>query len=352
MANPGLLERLKAGGGSVLQAEGYLFQMEHRGYLKAGAYVPEVVLEHPEVVAQLHEGFRRCGTDVQLAFTYYAHREKLAAIGRDGELENMNRAALALAKKAAEGTDQLVAGNICNTGAYDLENKQASSREVLRQYNEQIGWATEAGVDFIVAETIPYLGEALLAVEAIKSAGQVAVVNLWGNRPDKTYDGVDWVEAAKQLADAGADVVGFNCGRGPAGIMPLMRELRDKVTTPIAAIPVAYRTTPEQPSFQQLKNPDGTSAYTLGLDRYLCTRQEFANFASEAADLGVELLGMCCGGEPYHLRAMAKALGRTTEASKYSPDMAEHYMVGGAGFGKPQEQQFLNHMPEQVVSSK
>lgn len=339
-----LQERLAKGPGSVLQAEGYLFQMEHRGYLKAGAYVPEVLVEHPEVVSQLHEEFRRCGTDVQLAFTYYAHREKLRAIGREGELEAMNKTALELAKKAAEGTDQLVASSICNTGAYDLENKTASSKEVLRQYNEQVGWAKEAGVDFIVAETIPYLGEALLAVEAIKGAGQTAVVNLWGNRPDKTYDGVAWTDAAKQLADAGADVVGFNCGRGPEGIIPLLRELRQKVSVPIAALPVGYRTTPEQPAFQQLKNPDGTSAYTLGLDRYLCTRQEFADFALEARDIGVEMLGMCCGGEAYHLRAMAEALGRATEASKYSArDMSEHYMVGSAQFAKKQEKPFLEH---------
>jgi betaine-homocysteine S-methyltransferase len=349
MAKLGLLERLAKGPGSVLQMEGYLFQLEHRGYLKAGAYVPEVVLEHPEAVAELHEEFRRCGTDVQLAFTYYAHREKLKAIGRENDLAKMNKQALELAKKAAEGTNQLVAGNICNTGAYDMENKSSSSKEVLRQYNEQIGWATEAGVDFIVAETIPYLGEALLAVEAIKSAGQVAVVNLWGNRPDKTYDGVEWADAAKQLADAGADVVGFNCGRGPAGILPIVRELRDKVSTPISAIPVGYRTSPEQPSFQQLKNPDGSSAYTLGLDRFLCTRQEFADFAREAKDIGAEMLGICCGSEPYHLRAMAEALGRTTEASKYSPDMSEHYMVGKQGFGKTTEQQFMDHMPEQAA---
>jgi len=76
--NP-LVARLEAG--PVICAEGYLFECERRGYLQAGAFVPEVVLEHPEVVAELHREFVHAGSDVVEAFTYYAHREKLATIG-------------------------------------------------------------------------------------------------------------------------------------------------------------------------------------------------------------------------------------------------------------------------------
>ena len=76
-----LIERLDRG--PVICAEGYLFAMERRGYLSAGAYVPEVVLEHPEVVAQLHREFIRSGSDVVEAFTYYGHREKLRLIGNN-----------------------------------------------------------------------------------------------------------------------------------------------------------------------------------------------------------------------------------------------------------------------------
>ena len=86
---PGLLERLAAG--PVICAEGYLFEIERRGYLSAGAYVPEAVLEHPETVAQLHRDFLHAGSDVMLAFTYYAHREKLRVIGKEDALEEMNR---------------------------------------------------------------------------------------------------------------------------------------------------------------------------------------------------------------------------------------------------------------------
>src|SRR5271156_4658680 len=110
---PGLLERLAAG--PVICAEGYLFEFERRGYLQAGAFVPEVVLEHPGLVEQLHREFVHAGSDVVEAFTYYGHRAKLRLIGREKDLEPMNRTALKIAKKVARDTGTLVAGNICNT---------------------------------------------------------------------------------------------------------------------------------------------------------------------------------------------------------------------------------------------
>src|SRR3954453_22185096 len=99
MPKKGLKERLAAG--PVICAEGYLFELERRGYLQAGAYVPEVVLDFPEQVENLHRDFLRAGSAVIEAFTYYAHREKLRLIGREGDLEPMNRQALAIAKKVA-----------------------------------------------------------------------------------------------------------------------------------------------------------------------------------------------------------------------------------------------------------
>src|ERR1051325_7786898 len=86
---PGLLERLAAG--PVICAEGYLFEFERRGYLQAGAYVPEVVLEHPELVESLHRDFVHAGSDVVEAFTYYAHSAKMRIVGREGDLESINR---------------------------------------------------------------------------------------------------------------------------------------------------------------------------------------------------------------------------------------------------------------------
>ena len=326
----------------VLCAEGYIFELERRGYLKAGAYVPEVSLEYPEVVAQLHRDFGRAGTDVQVALTYYAHREKLKAVGRENDMEAINRAALKIAGEAAKETDALVAGNICNTGAYDAANKKSSSDEVRRQYTEQVGWAVDEGVDFVLAETIGYLGEALIALEVIKEHNLPAVIN-FGAHTDKSKDGYDWIEACKLLKKAGADVVGFNCSRGPNSMLPLLEKLRQAVDGPIAALPVAYRTTVEQPSFQSFKTSDGQSAYTLELDEFLCTRGQMAQFAHRAKEIGVEFIGICCGAGPHHVRAMAEALDRTVPASKYSPDMSQHYLYGSKDYAKTHEQQFQEH---------
>src|SRR5216684_3716401 len=116
MAGKGLRERLAAG--PVICAEGYLFELERRGYLQAGAFVPEAVLDHPEVVEQLHRDFVHAGSDVVEAFTYYAHREKLRVIGREKDLERINKQALKIAKSVAREHGALVAGNICNTSVY------------------------------------------------------------------------------------------------------------------------------------------------------------------------------------------------------------------------------------------
>ena len=106
----------------VICAEGYLFAMERRGYLQAGAFVPEVVLEHPEVVSQLHREFIRSGSDVVQAFTYYGHREKLKIIGKEHKLEALQKNALKIAKDAANefpDLDLMIAGNVANTCVYD-----------------------------------------------------------------------------------------------------------------------------------------------------------------------------------------------------------------------------------------
>ena len=121
-----IVERLKSG--TVLGAEGYVFELERRGYIKAGPYVPEVVLDFPDAVRELHREFLRAGSDVMVALTYYAHREKLRHVGRQDDLEAMNRHAVRIAREVAQEGDALVAGNVCNTWAYDPDDPQAQRR--------------------------------------------------------------------------------------------------------------------------------------------------------------------------------------------------------------------------------
>jgi betaine-homocysteine S-methyltransferase len=323
-----LLARLKAG--AVICAEGYLFELERRGYLQAGAFVPEVLFEHPEVVEQLHMDFVHAGSDVTEALTYYVHREKLRVIGREKELAPMNRAALRIAKSVARRTGTLFAGDLCNTNVFDPADPR-SIKEAERIFDEQVGWAAEAGVDFFVAETFSWVDEALLALAAIKRHSKApTVVTLAVHREPLTRDGLTPAEACRKLEQAGADVVGLNCHRGPATMLPLIRDIRQAVKCHVAALPVPYRTTPAQPSFMSLTDPccDNQRAFPVGLDPFVTTRTEIFNFGREAFALGARYLGVCCGAGPHHIRALAESLGRHPPASRYSVDMSKHTIFG------------------------
>jgi betaine-homocysteine S-methyltransferase len=323
---PDLLEMLSRG--PVVCAEGYLFECERRGYLQAGAFVPEVVLDHPEVVEGLHREFVHAGSDVVEAFTYYGHREKLRVLGKENILEPLNRQALAIAARVARDTGTLLAGNLSNTNVY--EPGPYAERTVRSAFEEQVGWAAEAGVDFVIAETFSWAGEALLALEIIRAAGLPAVITFAVHREGTLRDVARPDEACRQAEQAGASVVGLNCIRGPLTMLPLLAPIREAVSCPVAALPVPYRTTEDQPSMQALRDParGGAQAFPSGLDPFTCTREELGEFATAALGLGVHYLGVCCGAGPHHIRAVAEAAGQLPPASRYSPDMSKHSFLG------------------------
>ena len=326
----GLLERLEAG--SVICAEGYLFELERRGYLQAGAFVPEVVLEHPELVAGLHREFVHAGSDVVEAFTYYAHREKLRIVGKEHLLEEMNRQALNIAGQVARETGALLAGDICNTNVFNGDDR--ATRDTVRaMFEEQVGWAVDAGAEFIIGETFSWAEEALIATDVINATGLPAVITLAVHQRPETREGWALGDACKRVEDAGADVVGLNCIRGPATMLPLLAEIRDAVDGHMAALPVPYRTHDAQPSFQSLRDPGypdppGGRPFPVALDPFTCNRYEIADFTRAADELGIRYLGVCCGAAPHHIRSMAEALGRTPPASRYTADMSKHAFLG------------------------
>lgn len=330
-------DRLAEGG--VICAEGYLFELERRGYLQAGSFVPEVVLEHPEALKQVHRDFVHAGSDVIEAFTYYGHREKLRLIGKEQLLEPLNREAIRLAHEVAAeaatwpGTERpLVAGNTCNTNVYQPGDKTAL-QTVRAMFEEQIAWAAEEQADFVIGETFYFAGEAQIALQAIREAGLPAVMTLAVPATGTLLDGYSPAEAAAMLADGGAEVVGLNCFRGPATTTPLLKDIRAAVSCHVAALPVPYRTTEEHPTFFTLPDSGGDSVpggrpFPTALEPLLCNRYEVARFAEEAQALGVRYVGVCCGNAPHYTRAVAEALGRTPPASKYSPDMSKHFAFG------------------------
>lgn len=313
----------------VLCGEGYLFELEKRGHVSIGPFVPTVVLETPEAVLQLHRDLVRCGSDIVEAFTYYGHREKLKLVGAEGKTEEINRRAVILAKTVAyEFPGTLVAGNVSNSTIWDDEDEEVKER-VRQDMNQQIRIAKEEGADFIIAETINNFNEALTALKTIQKYELESVITMSCRSAEHTSDGIPIVDALTMLAKEGATVVGLNCTRGPQTMLPVLEKIAQKfkeenISTPLAALPVIYNTTPDKPTMQMITN---SKCLYMDMESKTCNRYEAADFAEKAYNLGVRYMGICCGGSPYHLRAMAERLGIETIASKYSPDLGKHFAI-------------------------
>ena len=323
----------------VLGDGGAIFELERRGYVSAGPFTPEVTIEHPEAVKQLQTDYARAGAQVLQALTYYAHEEKLRVIGKAGALSEINAAAVKIAHSVADEYGCLVAGNLCNTWVYAPDNP-TSSRETRRQFDQQIEYQLPHGVDFFIAETLDYLGEALIALEAIKEAGKPAMITLGFKYQDQTLEGIGLEDAFAQLEEAGADIVGINCFRDPDRMLPLAARLRQSVSCFVATQPVAYRCSKDKPYFQ-IQEHDDHVAFPLELDPFVLTRFEMASYAQKAKEMGINYIGGCCGTDPHHLRSMAEALGRTVPNSRYSPRLDLHPIVGSAEHLKEKDERIL-----------
>jgi len=150
-------------------------------------------------------------------------------------------------------------------------------------------------------------------------------------------------EAAKRIEQKGADVVGLNCIRGFRTMMPYVQQIGDAVKIHVAALPVPYRTSKAEPTFESLTEKDPECAHCIpdrrsfpvALDPFQATRYEIAEFGKETQKIGVNYVGVCCGAGPHHIRALAEALGRKPAASRFSADMSKHYAYGSdAGLRK------------------
>lgn len=340
-ANTDRFRQAVAQGDTIILEGGYLFEVERRGYLTAGEFVPKVALEHPHVLEQVTRDFVRAGSDVALAFTYNGHREKMRIIGEEHNLEPLNRAAMRIARKVAEEETQALgrpiylAGNISNSNIYD-PNDPASHEQVRAMYREMVGWAKDEGAELIVAETMYYYGEAKIALEEIHAAGLPAVMNVAVFATGVLRDRITPAEACRQLAADGAEVVGTNCFRGPATMQPIVHDILDAVAdgTAVCAMPAGFRTTHEHPTFFNLPDDGDTSSragertFPDALEAQNANRYELADFARDVRERGANVIGICCGASVVHHRALAEALGRETYLSRYAPDMSKHFMYG------------------------
>lgn len=337
MKKESLLERLDKG--PVICAEGFLFEIERRGYMSSGEFVPMVSLEHPEVLETLHRDFQHAGSDIVEAFTYNGHREKLRVIGKEHLLEPLNRQALRIAKKVADSTPEgvqpnLLAGNISNSNIWK-QGDASSQKEVKRMFNEMVGWAAEEGADILIGETFYYAEEAFAALEIMQKTGLQTVVTLAPMGENKMRDGWSIVDTCKELEQRGANVVGMNCFRGPQTILPDLEKIREAVKCHVAGLPIPYRTTDEHPTFFNLPDNNGCGCpaphgrtFPTALDPLYCNRYEIREFAEKAYKLGINYLGVCCGASPMLIREVADAVGLVVPGSKYKERMENHFMYG------------------------
>jgi betaine-homocysteine S-methyltransferase len=301
MAAGDLLERLAEG--PVLGDGGYLLELERRGYVRAGPFTPEVSITAPEALTQLHREFLRAGANVLQALTFYASEDKLATVGLAERVDDINRAAVEVARAVASEGDALVAGTLSLTWVYDPGDR-ASADRVRAMFDRQLEVMAGPGIDLVVAETFTWLGEALIAVERTRRAGLPVVVTMAFEKEPRAYEGDSPADCARKLRDAGAEVVGVNCLRSPDQTLPIVEEMRGAVGGFVAAQPVGYRTTDDEPDFT------AWPSFPFALDPMQLPRQAMAAFAVRARDLGVNYIGSCCGSVAAHVKAMAQALGK------------------------------------------
>ncbi len=260
-------------------------------------------LSNPELVSRVHNGYVEAGAMVLQTNTFGANRVRLAKFGLDEKLREINLSGVKLAKEAA-GDDVLVAGSMGPTGMVpDLYHSDRMDK-LRNVFREQAAVLLEGGVDVIVLETFRHPAEIRMAIEAIHELQvDMPVIAMMSFDDDlHVADGSDPQRVAQLLLEWGADVIGSNCGIGPAQVYDVVADMtgedRILMAQPNAGIP---------------RQVDARVMYMANPDY-------FAEYARRYIDLGVRIVGGCCGTTPEHIRRMAQALKmRTPGVSRVTP---------------------------------
>lgn len=312
-----ITEQLKEG--IVLGDGGYLIELERRGYVDSGSgrekvgtgrgsgqFTPEVAIECPTALEELHREFLHAGSQVLQALTFFGTREKLGRAGYGEDTERINHAAVRLAKSIA-GNAALVAGSVSRTQLIEREGVGAlgKARDHLA---EQIRFLKDAGVDFLLLETFFHLSEMKVALECAAAAGLPAVATM-SFRPliSACSDGHTPAECARAMTDLGAIAVGANCEQDPERMQTLLRSMRTATHLPLAAQPAAFRTTESCHSFTRLP------AFPDDLETIQVSRSEFVRFGQAARNEGIGFLGGCCGCNAAYIRALARGCASASQ---------------------------------------
>ncbi len=261
--------------------------------LEAGEAPEGWVLEKPDEVRTVAEGYVAAGSDIILTDTFGGSRFKLAKNDLEDDVEPINRRAVELSKEAA-GDDALVFASIGPTGEFMEPLGVVSEEEMIEVFAEQVTAMVAGGTDGILVETMTDLGEATAALQAARDNFDGPVVTSMtfdkGPKGYATMMGVTPEQAAEELQAAGADIVGSNCGHGIENMVEVIAQMQPATDLPLWAKPNA--------GMPQLV--DGETVFTQ-------TPEETVAHFDELVEAGARIVGGCCGTTPEHIRALVEA---------------------------------------------
>ncbi len=287
-----LLETLLSSG-PVVTDGAWGTQLQARG-LAPGECPDAWNLTHPDLVEQVARAYVEAGSQVILSNTFGASSLSLARRGLDAKAAEINRAGAAISKRAAAGK-AFVFASIGPSGKM-LMSGEVTEDELHASFTQQAQALKEGGADALVIETMADLAEAKIALAAAKTSGLpvvACVVFDSGRNKDRTMMGNTPEQAATELTEAGADVVGANCGVGIAAYVPICKRLKANTDKPV-----------------WIKANAGLPEVVDGRTTWKTTPEEFASYAPALVEAGASFLGGCCGTRPEFIAATLKALGR------------------------------------------
>lgn len=268
-------------------------QLQARG-LKPGECPDAWNLERPAEVEAVNRAYVEAGSEIILTNTFRSNRLSLAPLGLADRLEEINRAAVEIARRASEGRARVFA-SIGPSGKL-LIMGDVNPEELTSAFAEQAGILAAAGVDGFVIETMADIEEARVAVEAAKPFGKPIVTSFVfdsGRNKDCTMMGVAPERAAQEMTEAGADVIGANCALGIEAYIPICRRLRVSTDRPI-----------------WIKANAGLPEMVDGKCEYKTTPEAFASSLPALLQAGASFVGGCCGTTPQFVRAIHEAVRR------------------------------------------
>jgi 5-methyltetrahydrofolate--homocysteine methyltransferase len=281
-------ERPVVGDGSIGQ------QLQERD-LPAG-HAPEVWnLENPDAVRGLHADYADAGARLLTTNTFGGTRPRLAMHGLEERVVEVNRAGVALARAEADRVGALVLGSVGPTGElmYPLGTMEPEAAEEI--FAEQARGLAEGGADIAIVETMSDPAELAAAVRGVRAgAPQLEVAaTMTFDTHGHTMMGTSPAAALEAIADLGVRIVGANCGNGPGEIEAVMTAMAER--RPDGVLLLA-------------QSNAGLPVAVGDAFRYDGTPEVMAAYARRMRDLGVDVIGGCCGTGPEHIRAMRAAL--------------------------------------------